>query len=64
VVKQGFPTPWTQSLIIPIFKSDDKNNPANYRNLMINPLLAKLYIIMLEYKINICLESGAKRAKD
>ena len=26
-VKQGFPKPWTQSLIIPIFKSGDTNNP-------------------------------------
>ena len=29
-VKQGFPKPWTQSLIIPIFKSGDTNNPSNY----------------------------------
>ena len=30
VVKHGFPKPWTQSLIVPIFKSGDKNNPSNY----------------------------------
>ena len=29
-VKQGFPKPWTKSLIIPIFKSGDTNNPSNY----------------------------------
>jgi len=29
-VKQGFPKPWTESLIIPIFKSGDTNNPSNY----------------------------------
>ena len=29
-VKQGFPTPWTQSFIIPIFKSGDKNDPSNF----------------------------------
>ena len=51
-VKQGFPTPWTQILIIPIFKSGDKNNPSNYRTIMISPLLAKLYGIILENKIN------------
>jgi hypothetical protein len=28
-VKQGFPKPWTQRLIIPIFKSGDTNNPSN-----------------------------------
>ena len=36
-VKQGFPKPWTQSLIIPIFKSGDINNPSNYRTIMISP---------------------------
>ena len=30
VVKQGFPKRWTESLIIPIFKSGDTNNPSNY----------------------------------
>ena len=42
-VKQGFPKTWTQSLIIPIFKSGDTNNPSNYQKNMISPLLAKLY---------------------
>ena len=32
-VKQGFPKPWTQSLIVPIFKSGDKKIP-----LIIGPL--------------------------
>ena len=50
-IKKGSPTPWTQSLIIPIFKSGDKNNPSNYRTIMISPLLAKWYGIILE-KIN------------
>ena len=51
-VKQGFPTPWTQSLIISIFKSGDKNDSSNYRIIMISPLLATLYGIILEKKIN------------
>ena len=50
-VKEGFPKPWTQSLSIPIFKSGDTNNPSNYRTIMISPLLAKLYNIILEKKI-------------
>jgi len=29
-VKQRFPKTWTQSLIIPILKSGDTNNPSNY----------------------------------
>ena len=52
VIKQGIPTPWNQSLIIPIFISDDKNDPSNYWTIMISPLLAKLYGIILEKKIN------------
>ena len=52
VLKQGFHTPWTQSLIIPIFKSGDKNDPSNYHTIMIIPLLAKLYGIILEKNIN------------
>ena len=59
-VKQGFPTPWTQSLIIPIFKSGDKNDPSNYRTIMIIPMLAKLYVVILENKINGWLEMEVK----
>ena len=47
-VKQWFPTPWTQNLIIPIFKSGNKNDPSNYWTIMISPILAKLYGIILE----------------
>ena len=47
-IKQGFPTPWTQRIIIPIFKSGDKNDPSNYETIMIRHLLAKLYGIILE----------------
>ena len=42
-IKQGCSKPWTQSFIIPIFKSGDTNNPSNYWTIMIIPLLAKLY---------------------
>jgi len=52
-VKQGFPRPWTESLIIPILKSGDTNNPSNYWTIMINPLLAKLYGSILEKKLSI-----------
>ena len=61
-VKKGFAKPRTESLIIPIFKSGDTNNPSNYRTIMICPLLAKLYGIILEKKINKWLESEGKRA--
>ena len=48
---------------MPIFKSGDKNDPSNYQTIMISPLLAKLYGIILENKINELLEMAGKRAK-
>jgi hypothetical protein len=62
-VNQSFPKPWPHSLIVPIVKNEDKNKPYNYRTIMVIPILAKLYIIILEKKISIWLESHKKRAK-
>jgi hypothetical protein len=52
-----------QSLIVPIFKNEDRNIPSNYRTIMISPILVKLYGIILEKKISLWLESHGKRAK-
>jgi hypothetical protein len=49
-----------QSFIVPIFKSGDKNNHTNYRTFMINPILVKMYIMILEKKVSIWLESHNK----
>jgi hypothetical protein len=49
-VKRGFPKPWTQSLIVLIFKNGDINIPSNYRTIMISLILAKLYGIILASK--------------
>ena len=43
IIQQGFPTDWTTSLAIPLFKSGDANNPSKYRTIMINPLFANLF---------------------
>ena len=51
VVKKWFPKPWMQSLIVPIFKNGDRNIPSNCRTIIIIPILAKLYVIVLEKKI-------------
>jgi hypothetical protein len=61
-VKHGFPKPWTQIFIVPIFKNGDINIPSNYRTIMISPILAKLYGIILEKKISLWIESHGKRA--
>jgi hypothetical protein len=62
-VKQGFPKPSTQNLIVPSFKNGYRNIPSNYRTIIISPILAKLYGIILEKKISLWLESRGKRAK-
>ena len=63
IIQQGFPTYWTTSLAIPLFKSGDANNPSNYRTIMINPLFAKLFGSMLENRISKWAEERGKRAK-
>ena len=62
-VKQGFSKPWTQRLIVPIFKNGDINIPSNYRTIMNSLILSKLYGITLEKKIIIWLKICGKRAK-
>ena len=53
MVTQGcFSTEWTTSVVIPLHKSGDVNNPSNYNTIMINPLLSKLYKSMVEQRIN------------
>ena len=47
MVKQWFPTPWSQRLIISIFKSGNKNDPSNYGTITISSFLDKLYGIIL-----------------
>ena len=64
IVKQGFPKPWMQSLIVSIFKIGDRNIPSNYRTNMISSILAKLYGIILEKKIILWLEIHIKTARE
>ena len=63
VVKYGFPKIWTQSLIVPIFKNGDKSIPSNYRTIMISDILAKIYGLILEKNLSLCIENHGKRAK-
>jgi hypothetical protein len=51
-----------KTIIIPILK-EDKNNPSNYRTIVISPILAKLCRIILEKKIDIWIEIHGKRVK-
>jgi hypothetical protein len=62
-VKQGFPKAYMQILIVPIFKNGDRNIPSNYKTVMIRPILANLYGVILEKKITLWIEIYGKRAK-
>jgi hypothetical protein len=52
-----------QSLIVPNFRSGDRNIPSNYRTIIISPFLANFYGIVLEKKISLWIESHGKRDK-
>ncbi|XP_057842732.2 uncharacterized protein LOC131052150 [Cryptomeria japonica] len=63
VIQDGFPTDWKTSVVIPLFKSGDINNPSNYHTIMVNPLLGKLFKSMVEHRISSWAKDEGKRAK-
>ena len=63
VIQDGFSEEWITGVVIPLFKSGDTNNPSNYRIIMVNPLMGKLFGSMIERRINRWVEDEGKRAK-
>jgi len=63
VIQDGFPEEWTTGVVIPLFKSGDTNNPSNYRTIMVNPLMGKLFGSMIEKRISRWAEDEGKGAK-
>jgi hypothetical protein len=43
VIHDDFPGEWTTSVVIPLFKNGDINNPSNYHTINVNPLMGKLF---------------------
>ena len=41
-----FPEDWSTSLITPIHKKGDTNNPNNYRGISLQPVIRKIYNII------------------
>ena len=64
IIQQGFPTDWTTSLAIPLFKIGDVNDPSNYRTIMINPLFANLFGSMLKIELASGWKKGTSMLKD
>ncbi|EFJ28797.1 hypothetical protein SELMODRAFT_410537 [Selaginella moellendorffii] len=44
----GFPTPWMIKHVVPLHKVGNKNDPFNYKCIMISSVFSKLYAQMLE----------------
>jgi exonuclease III len=52
-----FPLEWSKSIIVPIYKKGNKNNPDNYRGVALTSIVSKVYT----YILNKRLVSWAKR---
>ena len=50
-----FPSSWCKGIITPIFKSENKQDPANYRGICINSCLGKLFTAVLNARLKIFL---------
>jgi hypothetical protein len=62
-IQDDFLGEWTTSVVIPLFKNGDINNPSNYRTIMVNPLMGKLFGSMIQRRISSWAEEEGKRAK-
>ena len=47
-----FPTQWKSSILVPIHKKGDKCNPSNYRGIAISSCISKVFIRILNSRIN------------
>ena len=46
-----FPTKWTESIVFPIFKKGDVNNPNNYRGISLGDASCKLYSTIINLRL-------------
>jgi hypothetical protein len=49
--KGQFPRNWTESIILPLFKKGDINNPSNYRGISLSDISNKLYSIIINNRL-------------
>ena len=47
-----FPHAWSKSIIVPIHKKGDKNNPDNYRGVALTSVVSKIYTHILNKRLN------------
>lgn len=63
VTQSNFPTEWTTSVAMPLYKGGDINIPSKYRTIMVNPLFGKIFGSMVECRISSWAKKEGKRAK-
>ena len=57
---QSIPNDWKLSLLSPLYKSDDPNNPGNYRGIAVNSCFGKLFSLVMNKRLKIKLENENK----
>ena len=58
IVTKVFPKPWKHSIIIPIHKSGDIEEPTNFRQINLLPILSKTLEKVLSTQLTECLENN------
>ena len=53
-----FPDGWTESIVIPLFKKGDMNNPSNYRGLSLCDTSSKLYSTIINNRLRESVEQN------
>ena len=46
-----FPNSWARSIIVPLYKKGDRNNPDNYRGISLMSILGKVYTTILNKRL-------------
>ena len=58
--KGHFPSEWAKSIVIPLFKKGDTNNPDNYRGIALTSILSKVYTHVLNKRLKVWAENEEK----
>ena len=47
-----FPKEWSKSIIVPIYKKGDENQPDNYRGIALTSVISKVYTHILNKRLS------------
>ena len=59
-----FPAVWSKSVIVPIFKKGDDDNPDNYRGISLLSIVSKVFTAILNKRLYTWAEKENKIAKN